>query len=193
MPILFLSVIERVDPSVPVFGVRAPIHMFCRFRDRQSELVLNFEATSGIMYEGDYSDDLLPTNKKAIENGVYLRDLTKKEVLASLIGSLVKKERRAGNNTNALRYADLMIQVAPNLPDGFIAKGSTLHKIAYETMSKAEINNKPLSNKEYEECVRLGEMGTKLLEYGLELGWEPVSDVSIKKYIDGLQKISRKK
>ena len=41
MPTLFISLVERINPKIPLFAVSAPSHMFCRLRDRQTGEVVN--------------------------------------------------------------------------------------------------------------------------------------------------------
>ncbi len=47
MPTLFLALMERVDSDVQFVGVKAPLHLFCRLKDRQTGDVWNVETTNG--------------------------------------------------------------------------------------------------------------------------------------------------
>lgn len=47
MPTLFYALMQRLDPTIPVCAVSAPLHLFCRVRDRQTGDIWNFEATNG--------------------------------------------------------------------------------------------------------------------------------------------------
>ncbi|MCU7493919.1 MAG: hypothetical protein HF314_03250 [Ignavibacteria bacterium] len=47
MPTLFLTLMELVDPKVNFCAIKAPLHLFCRLKDRQTGDVWNVETTNG--------------------------------------------------------------------------------------------------------------------------------------------------
>ena len=86
MPLLYVILAERLD--WPVYPVLTPKHFFLRYVPENpiAGFQGNIEATNGGSYFPDeqYQADLqIP--EKAVKNGVYLRNLTKKEYLASLL------------------------------------------------------------------------------------------------------------
>ncbi len=86
MPLLYVILGERLN--WPIYPVLTPKHFFLRYIPEKQipGFQKNIEATNGGSYVSDeqYQEDFqIP--EKAIKNGVYLRTLTKKEYLASLL------------------------------------------------------------------------------------------------------------
>jgi regulator of sirC expression with transglutaminase-like and TPR domain len=83
MPMLYLVLADRLD--WPIKPVRAPRHFFCRYEEEGLK-EKNIAPTVGGGYSSDkkYVNDFGIT-EKPIDNGVYLRTLSKKEYLASLL------------------------------------------------------------------------------------------------------------
>ncbi len=86
MPMLYVILGERL--GFPIYASRLPYHFFVRYLPEQEipKFHENVEATNGGSYVSNkrYQKDLLVPDK-AIKNGVYLRTLTKKEYIASLL------------------------------------------------------------------------------------------------------------
>ena len=86
MPMLYLIIAERIN--LPLYPVISPKHFFVRYipKDLTETFEANIETTNGGSFLSDqtYIDDAgIP--KRAIENGVYLKTLTKKEFIAALL------------------------------------------------------------------------------------------------------------
>lgn len=97
MPTLFLALMERVSPEVPFNGVTAPLHLFCRLHDRQDGSIWNVESTNGgVSGREQWYVEQFGISPTAIDSGTYMRDLTKKEFIAELLGIVTSKYRRAG-------------------------------------------------------------------------------------------------
>lgn len=86
MPMLYVILGERL--GFPIFASRLPYHFFVRYIPEQESPRFheNIEATNGGSYVSDkrYRKDLLAPDK-AIKNGVYLRTLTKRQYIATLL------------------------------------------------------------------------------------------------------------
>ncbi len=88
MSMLYLVLADRLD--WPIKPVRSAKHIYCRYAAKGFK-ENNIEATCGGGYIPDwrYATDVgIP--KKAIKNGVYLRTLTKKEYIASILQNNVR-------------------------------------------------------------------------------------------------------
>ena len=86
MPMLYVILGERL--GFPIYPVRSAKHFFVRYIPEESnkKLLENIETTNGGGFISDeqYKEDVLIPDK-AIKNGVYLRTLSKKEYIASLL------------------------------------------------------------------------------------------------------------
>ncbi|MBD3341158.1 MAG: hypothetical protein GF353_18780 [Candidatus Lokiarchaeota archaeon] len=88
MPMLYLVLADKLN--WPIRAVRAPEHFFLRYvADNFKES--NIETTSGGKYVPDerYIQDF-SISKEGIENGIYMRTLSKKEYLASVLISNIR-------------------------------------------------------------------------------------------------------
>lgn len=180
MPTLFLALMERVDPNLKIFGVAAPLHLFCRLRDRQTRDVWNVETTNGgNPARNQWYIDKMNISQKALDNNLYLNDLTKKEFIAHLIGALISKERRKGNFEEAMKYVDLVLEIDPKTTVGIVNKGALSAEIAYEKTEKGTLT-------EEEDNFYKSET-EKYIAKAKELGWKPESREESKKYIESVK------
>lgn len=114
MPMLHLVLADRL--GWPIRAVRSPKHFFARYIQEGFD-ENNIEATSGGGYISNrqYMKDVgIP--EKAIDNGVYLRTLSKKEYLATLlINNARHYQEREGDLDKAVEYLKLALSVDTTL------------------------------------------------------------------------------
>lgn len=111
MPLLYVIIGERL--GWPIYPVRSAKHFFVRYIPKGFSLNFqqNIETTNGGSFISDEQYKLdVQIPDKAIENGVYLRTLSKKEYLASLL--LVNANQHLENNNveTAKKYFKIAIQ-----------------------------------------------------------------------------------
>ena len=86
MPMLYVILGERLN--FPIYPVRSAKHFFVRYIPDKTDKKFkqNVETTNGggFISDNQYKEDVL-IPEKAIKNGVYLRNLSKKEYIASLL------------------------------------------------------------------------------------------------------------
>ena len=177
MPTLFLALMERVDPSIPFVGVKAPLHLFCRLKDRQTGDVWNVETTSGgNPARNQWYIDKMKISQTALENKTYLKDLSKKEYIAELIGVLIARERSEGNFEKAMKYADLVLKLSPNSDMGLVNKGALFAEIGYEKSQEKELS---IEEKEY-----YRDESEKYIEKAKSIGWKLESKEEREDYLN---------
>lgn len=120
MPLLYVIIGERL--GWPIYPVRSAKHFFVRYIPK--ELSFNFqqniETTNGGSFISDQQYKLdVQIPDKAIENGVYLRTLSKKEYLASLL--LINANQHLENNNveTAKKYLRIAIQYDSTLSSAY--------------------------------------------------------------------------
>jgi regulator of sirC expression with transglutaminase-like and TPR domain len=122
MPMLYVVLGERL--GFPIYPVRAPMHYFVRYVEKNS--YQNIEATTSGQLKSDEeykSDALIPDN--AIINGVYLRTLTKKEYIASLLLTNEREYLARGNIEKVKYYLLLAIKYDSTLSSAYWNYGLT--------------------------------------------------------------------
>jgi regulator of sirC expression with transglutaminase-like and TPR domain len=111
LPMMYLILAERL--GFPIYPSRLPYHFFVRYipEDAISNFEENIEATNGGSYVSDteYAQNfLLP--ERSIINGVYLRTLTKKQYIASLLLINANEWLKNKNVDKAKYYLQLSIK-----------------------------------------------------------------------------------
>ena len=115
MPILLLIVGERMGLNLALST--APLHMFLRHTD-ESGREINLEATSGghparaLWYRQN-----LPMTDRAIESGLYMRTLTRREAVAHMASTVVDFLMTEGSFQDAIEVAEVILQHYPR--DGY--------------------------------------------------------------------------
>ena len=131
MPILFLIVGERMGLNLALST--APLHIFLRYTD-ESGREINLEATSGahpartLWYRRN-----LPMTDRAIESGLYMRTLSRREAVAHMASTVVDFLMDESRFQEAIEVAEVILQHYPR--DGY-----TLVKLgtAYAQLMRVE-------------------------------------------------------
>lgn len=188
MPTLFLALMERLDPDVPLRGVLAPMHLLVRLHDRQTGDTWNVETTNGgHPTRNQWYIEQHDIPQQALEQGTYLRDLTKREYLAELINVLTRKERFAGHYEAAQAYADLMLVLNPHSVAGLVQSGAIRATIAYETVEAAKGDNRRLTEIEQARLHILSTDSKRLIDQARHLGWQPESAEERARYLQEVE------
>src|SRR3546814_3715540 len=86
MPVLHIIVAEKLGLNVHLST--APLHMFVRYTNPQNQRDLSIEPTSGGYPTRDvWYRENLPMSDMAVEQGLYLKTLTKRESIAHMARS----------------------------------------------------------------------------------------------------------
>ncbi len=182
MPTMFNALMQRLDPSISVSAVNAPLHLFCRFKDRQTGDEWNLECTNGTTARNVWYLESMNIPKKVIESGIYMRRLSKKEFLAELISILVHQRRVKGNFPVALKYADLALKLDSISITNLISKcalyaelGHSLHdkKARGDILTAAELST-------LDECMEKSRAYERKAQ---SLGWRPETPEERAKYL----------
>jgi regulator of sirC expression with transglutaminase-like and TPR domain len=131
MSMLYLVVADRL--GWPIKPVRSPKHIFCRYIKKGFKYS-NIEATcgGGWIPNEDYIRQVnIPP--KSVKNGVYLRTLTKKEYIATLLGTNVRyySEKRK-DFVKAEYYSKLAISLDSTLSSAYWNLGELYRNRAIE-------------------------------------------------------------
>ena len=184
MPTLFLALMERLDPDVPLRGVLVPRHLFVRLHDRQSGDVWNIEtANGGHPARNRWYIEQMHIPQHAIDQGTYLQDLTKREYLAALINGLTRRERFAERYEEALAYAELALRLHARSINALIQKGAVLEWIVYEEIEAAKREGVSLSPARRDDLNALNAQSQHAIEQAQALGWRPETAEERQRYV----------
>lgn len=120
LSVLYLAVAERV--GLPLYGVEAPEHFLVRLDDGVTHL--NIEPTlEGRVVPDEVYIRWRHIAREAIQNGVYLRSESKRQVLASLLANRAGYRALEGKLHGALLDAERALAVKPYLPLAHVNRG----------------------------------------------------------------------
>lgn len=106
-PALFLILAEKLGIDVALST--APLHVFVRYRDRRGRIV-NLETTSGALPARDiWLRQIRPVSDRALETGLYLRTLSRREGVAVMANAVVQYLRDRHRYEEALTAADAIL------------------------------------------------------------------------------------
>lgn len=128
MPILFLALGERLDLDLSLST--APLHVLVKYTDDQTNETYNLEPTSGAGFTRDiwYRQKSLITDE-AIQNGVFLKHLTRKETLSVMAGVVVEFLINNARYEEAIAIANILIEAYPAFGYIMAKKGTAYYHL----------------------------------------------------------------
>jgi hypothetical protein len=122
MPVLFLIVADRMGLKVRLAA--APLHLFVRYTD-PAGVDHNLETTSGgHEARADWYRTNLPMTDRAVQSGMYMRTLSKRETVAQMAASVLDFLMVEGRYQEAADVADAMLAVNPRDSYALVKKGT---------------------------------------------------------------------
>jgi tetratricopeptide (TPR) repeat protein len=128
LSILYLSIAERL--KLPLFGVNVPEHIFIRYDDGERKINIETGHTGMALPDTFYVKHSIERfDKKCIENGCYLQNLKKKDVISNILLDRSKIRREGGDHKGALGDCKISILLNPKNPGAYCNRG-----VVYEKM-----------------------------------------------------------
>lgn len=129
MPFLFIILGQRL--GIDVTASTAPNHLLVKFRN-EIGIWINLEATSGANPAREvWIRQESPTiTDKAMENGIYLQPLTRKETAVVMAGLLTEHYFKQEQYQRAIAAADLLLEYYPKDVTRITMKGAAYGRIA---------------------------------------------------------------
>lgn len=171
MPLLLLIIGERLGLNLSLST--APLHVFVRYTDPAGR-VMNLEATNGghptrtVWYR-----QIMPMSDRAVESGLYLRTLTRREAVALMASTVTEFLMTEGRFQEAIDVAEITLQHYPR--DGY-----TMVKLgtAYAELMRVEFIERfptpamlpPALRQRYAMFAQRNQLAFQAAE---ALGWEP--------------------
>jgi regulator of sirC expression with transglutaminase-like and TPR domain len=169
MPTLFLIVADRMGLKVRLAA--APLHLFVRYTD-SAGTDHNLEATSG-GHEArlEWYRRNLPMTDRALESGLYMRTLSRRETAAAMATSVLAFLMDEQRYQEAMEVADVLLAANPRDAYAMVLKGS-----AAGALIKAEYQDR-FPNPELippalrARLLRLGSVNAQAFRDAEALGW----------------------
>lgn len=175
LPVLFVILGQKTGINVTL--ANAPLHLFVKFTESETGKELNIEATNG---GNPFRDEWIIEQSKisllAVETGIYLKPLTKRESVAELSMSAVSSFLSRGELEKVIEVTDLMLEYHPKSVNAMLAKGSAyyLMREVEERKYAAHLQEMPIDFKNY--LLALSESNQFWFKKAESLGWhEPTT------------------
>jgi tetratricopeptide (TPR) repeat protein len=134
LSILYLSIAERL--KLPLFGVNVPEHIFIRYDDGAQRINIEMGHKGMSLSDTFYvTHSIERFDKKSVENGCFLMNLNKKEVISNVFLNRSKIRREGGNHRGALDDCNKAILLNSRNPGAYCNRGVIFEKM--EMISEA--------------------------------------------------------
>jgi regulator of sirC expression with transglutaminase-like and TPR domain len=168
MPLLVIVLAQRL--GINVTAATAPDHILVKYRGETGGW-LNFEATNGGFARDEWIRQENPMTQQALDSGIYMQPLTKKETAVVMLGTLMEFCRKQGRYEEIVPLATLALEHSPKDVSSMLAIGS-----AYWHQMDRDCNNKYTSPKdfppgEWRRCSQLNDAVELWRAKAEALGW----------------------
>jgi len=134
MPFLFIILGERL--GINVTASVAPLHVFVMFTDTDGKSY-NLETTSGANFTRDtWYRQQMPMTDQAIDNGIYLQPLTKKETIAVMMTVLAEYYFQEEEYKKSIAISDLTLKYYPKYVNSMLRNGSAYYRLLQDYFLK---------------------------------------------------------
>ena len=112
MPMLFLAIGERMGVTMNI--TTAPGHVFIQFENPDTGIVEHLETTSGAQPQRIvWQREILPMTDTAIEAGMYMKRLTKRQQVTVMGEALLQMSHERGDHRERIELAELILSHFP--------------------------------------------------------------------------------
>jgi regulator of sirC expression with transglutaminase-like and TPR domain len=189
MPVLFVVLSQKLGLEATLSN--APTHEFARLR-KDDGTWLNVEATSfGTKSDLHYQQELGITDR-AIQTGIYLHTLSKKQDILVMVGTLEQYYRHNRSPDEQLGLTTLVLMTDPKDVDGWLWRGDAYARLIEDKFIKkyGSVENIPPS--EQENYVILHTNNLRMFERAEALGWVEETEQHKDDYLKMIQQVKAK-
>ena len=189
MPFLFIILGQKL--GLDVTASTAPLHVFVKYR-LDEDHYRNFEATSGgPKLDSTFQRDM-PMTKQALDNGVYMQALSKRETAAVIASTLMEFYRQQGEYERSIALANLVLEYYPKDVTAMLNQSA-----AYRDLMKLEFVGKFRSPADIPLAFRmrylyLGRNMDLWREKAEALGWRMADATSEANYRQTVRRVKEK-
>lgn len=192
MPILFLILGKRLGLDMSL--AMAPKHYFVRYKDNTTGKIFNYETTNG----GSINRDVwyikeCGISEVAIQNGIYLKSLTNKETVASMLLLLPAHYVGQKEYLKAMEVCDLALAYFPKNIVAILTKGNTYARILDLELKCLKQIRPKLAREDVRYLKRLQRQNLYWFSKAEALGWEEETPEQDQKYLESIAKEKNQK
>lgn len=186
MPVLFVILGQRIGLDVTLST--APLHVLAKFKNDAGEWV-NIEVTSyGTKQNTSYQQEMAIT-AKAMQSGIYLRPLSRRESLGVIVETLMESYGKRGHQTQRIAVADLLLQLNPKDVSAMLHKGSAYSRLVKERYTSKFQSLDQLTAAQRADFEMLGRNNRLWFEKAEALGWRESAKEQDSGYLRRIQQV----
>lgn len=175
MPILFLLAGEKMGLQMNL--TTAPRHAFVQFKDRESGKVIHLEPTSGALPQRIvWQRKVLPMTDRAIETGMYMKQLTKRQQVAAMAETLLQALVEQDDHEERLGVASLMLEVFPEFDIALLHSQDAHQKIIVRDFQSRYPTPDQIPPEMLPIVASHAQQRDRALNQLYTLGWQPAQD-----------------
>ncbi|MGV6801382.1 MAG: transglutaminase family protein [bacterium] len=171
MPILFLILADRLEIEATL--AIAPSHIYVIAKDPVTDQYINIETTSGGHPARDsYIRTNFPMTDRAIETGIYMRPLSRREVVAMMALSFAEYYQKEKRYEDVQAVTDIILQLDLKNIDAILHSGTAWARqldLLQEQVPYAEL----ATQEQRSHYQFMAEQNMRAFEYADYLGWQP--------------------
>lgn len=171
MPVLFLILAERLGLDVALCA--APEHIFVRYTDERGR-TYNIETTSGGHPARDeWIREQLRISDCAIDSGIYLRTLSKREAIAMLAHTVIEHLREKERFEELMEICNVVLQHHPLEVNALVSLAGA-HGELFERWRKQHLYPSSAGREQVAYARELMKQNARLFAKAEDLGWQPL-------------------
>lgn len=171
MPILYLILADLLGLDVSL--CHAPEHVFMRYTGLDGR-AWNLEATSGgHPARLEWFRRHYPITDHALETGIYMRTLSKRESIVAMAMTSLEYLRAEGRQAELIELCSVVLQHDPRNIFAIVVQGSAYGKLLQSEFERTYPNPFLVPERLRARRLFLIERNHSLIETGLALGWSP--------------------
>lgn len=188
MPMLFIVVGQKL--GLDVTATTAPEHVLVKYRDEAGSLY-NLETTSGAGFTSDgWIKSQIPMSEESLNNGLYLRRLSKRETVAVMLGTLMEHYGREGRHEDRLALARLALEHAPKDISAMMQVHAAYGGMIQRDFRARYSSPRDIPMEQRARYIELNREGQAWLQKSEALGWREPTQEQVQRYkqtVDGVK------
>lgn len=190
MPFFFIILGDKL--GINVTASTAPLHVFVKFTDSSGK-TYNLEATNGANVTRDvwYKKQMSITDQ-AIENGIYLQRLSRRETIAVMTTVLAEHYFRIQEYEKSLAVSYLTLEYYPKYVNAMLRSGSISYRLLEKHFIKKYPNPNDIPKNERKLFHFLSNNNHYWFARAEALGWREPDKKQEEKYLEAVKRDSKK-
>jgi regulator of sirC expression with transglutaminase-like and TPR domain len=186
MPFLFVILADKLGLNATV--ATSPLHVLVKFKTPQNEKWINLEATDiAQSLDDSFYHQKSPMTATAINNGVYLQPLSKKEAVAVMAVVLSEYYAQQKQWQKSIDVSTLILKYYPKFAYAMIKIGNAYSKLLDEKIAIAGAKESALPA-EKAAIKQLNSQNLMWFDKAEKMGWQPPTQDSETKYLQSIKK-----